>query len=206
MDFRSPCRRVLMRPARLNRPAIVLKPSTLLNLHQALRNRKYRLLFSLKRRGKPGPKGPSKELLKAVVRMKNHNPSRAVRESRCRSLWHSTSRSIRTLFGAFSPPTIDPNWTLAARPSGKPQSEANEQNRRATESSPLLLVVDQRVLTSWPFAFFPVWVEVRVFPSLDTTLRVVITSFPSFFATVSMVFALIRFNTIVSASGKPVTR
>lgn len=37
---------LLMRPARLIRSAIVLKPSTLLSLHQALRNRKYRLRFS----------------------------------------------------------------------------------------------------------------------------------------------------------------
>ena len=155
MDFRSPRRRVLMRPARLIRPAIVLKPSTLLILHQALRNRKYRLLFSLKRRGKPGPKGPSKELIEAVVQMKNHNPSWAVHESRCRSLWRSTSRSIRTLFGAFSPPTTDPNRTLAVRPSGKPQSKANEQNRRATESSPLLLLVDQRVLDLLAVCVFP---------------------------------------------------
>src|SRR5450759_2852131 len=50
---------LLIRPARLIRSAIVLKPSTLLNLHQVLRNRKYRLFFSSKRRGKPGPKGPN---------------------------------------------------------------------------------------------------------------------------------------------------
>jgi putative transposase len=47
---------LLIRPARLIRSAIVLKPSTLLSLHQTLRNRKYRLLFSSKRRGRPGPK------------------------------------------------------------------------------------------------------------------------------------------------------
>src|SRR3972149_1459663 len=46
---------LLIRPARLIRSAIVLKPSTLLSFHQALRNRKYRLLFSSKRSGKPGP-------------------------------------------------------------------------------------------------------------------------------------------------------
>src|SRR5207253_4066035 len=34
---------LLIRPARLIRSAIVLRPSTLLSLHQALRNRKYRL-------------------------------------------------------------------------------------------------------------------------------------------------------------------
>src|SRR5713226_3948006 len=57
---------LFIRPARLIRSAIVLKPSTLLSIHQALRNRKYRLLFSCKRKGKPGPKGPSKELIDAV--------------------------------------------------------------------------------------------------------------------------------------------
>ena len=60
-----------IRPARLIRSAIVLKPSTLLSLHHALENREYRLLFSSKRRGKPGPKGPSNELIKAVVEMKD---------------------------------------------------------------------------------------------------------------------------------------
>jgi len=66
---------LLIRPARLIRSAIVLKPSTLLSLHQALRNRKYQLLFSPKRRRKPGPKGPSRELIEAVVQTKQHNPT-----------------------------------------------------------------------------------------------------------------------------------
>jgi hypothetical protein len=66
---------LLLRPARLIRSAIVLKPSTLLNLHQALRNRKYRILFSSKHRGRPGPKGPSRELIEAVVQTKQRNPT-----------------------------------------------------------------------------------------------------------------------------------
>src|ERR1700730_4377922 len=41
---------LLMRPGRLIRSAIVLKPSTLLSLHRALTKRKYRLLFSPKGR------------------------------------------------------------------------------------------------------------------------------------------------------------
>ena len=40
-----------------------------------MRNRKYRLLFSSKYRGKPGPKGPNKELIEAVVQMKQRNPA-----------------------------------------------------------------------------------------------------------------------------------
>src|SRR6185503_14623929 len=66
---------LFIRPARLNRSAVVLKPSALLSLHQALRNRKYQLLFSPKRRRKPGPKGPSRELIEAVVQTKQHNPT-----------------------------------------------------------------------------------------------------------------------------------
>ena len=66
---------LLIRPARLIRSAIGLKPSTLLSLHQILRNRKYHLLFSSKRRGRPGPKGPSQELIEAVVQTKRRNPS-----------------------------------------------------------------------------------------------------------------------------------
>src|SRR4051812_19054559 len=41
---------LFMRPARILRSAIVLKPSTLLDLHSVLRKRKYRLLFSPERR------------------------------------------------------------------------------------------------------------------------------------------------------------
>jgi putative transposase len=64
---------LFMRPARILRSAIVLKPSTLLHLHHLLRKRKYQQLFSHKRL-QPGPKGPSKELIDAVVEMKRRNP------------------------------------------------------------------------------------------------------------------------------------
>ena len=66
---------VFMRPKRLIRSAIVFKPSTLLNLHHALIQRKYRRLFSSSRPTKPGPKGPSQEVIAAVVEMKQRNPS-----------------------------------------------------------------------------------------------------------------------------------
>src|SRR5262249_62393791 len=38
-----------------------IQPSTLLNFHRALVQRKYRLLFSPKCRAKPGPKGPNSD-------------------------------------------------------------------------------------------------------------------------------------------------
>ena len=65
----------LVRPTRLLRSAIALKPSTLLGLHKALSKQKYRMLFSPNRRRKPGPKGPSVELIHAVVEMKQRNPN-----------------------------------------------------------------------------------------------------------------------------------
>src|SRR5690348_12763010 len=64
---------LLMRPARVLRSGVVLKPSTLLNFHKMLIKRKYRLLFSPKRVRRPGPKGPTKELIDAVVEMKRRN-------------------------------------------------------------------------------------------------------------------------------------
>ena len=64
---------LFLKPARLLRSAIVLKPSTLLRLHGLLRKRKYRLLFSPQLRRRPGPKGPSQEVIDAVVAMKRRN-------------------------------------------------------------------------------------------------------------------------------------
>ena len=66
---------LLMRRGRLIRSAIVLRPSTVLRLHNALEKRKYRLLFSPKIRKKPGPKGPTQEVMAAVVEMKQRNPT-----------------------------------------------------------------------------------------------------------------------------------
>src|SRR5215472_356690 len=65
---------LLVRPTRLLRSAIVPKPSTLLAIHKAMSKQKYRMLFSSKRRRKPGPKGPSADLVHAVVEMKQRNP------------------------------------------------------------------------------------------------------------------------------------
>lgn len=63
-----------MRPTRLLRSAIVLKPSTIMAFHRALVKRKYRLLFTSKQRRKPGPKGPAPALIAAIVEMKHRNP------------------------------------------------------------------------------------------------------------------------------------
>ena len=61
-------------PKRLDRLAIVISPSTLHKLHAAMVRRKYRQLFSNKTKNKPGPKGPSQDVIAAVVEMKRRNP------------------------------------------------------------------------------------------------------------------------------------
>jgi transposase InsO family protein len=66
---------LFMRRARVLRNAIVLKPSTLLHFHSVLRKRKYRMLFASQGGHRPGPKGPNKDLIDAVVAMKRRNPN-----------------------------------------------------------------------------------------------------------------------------------
>jgi hypothetical protein len=64
---------LFIRPGRVLGSALVLKPSTLLHLHSMLRKRKYRILFSSRGRCRPGPKGPDKDLIDAVVAMKRRD-------------------------------------------------------------------------------------------------------------------------------------
>ena len=65
---------MFIKTTRVDRLAIVLSPATLFKFHDALKKRKYRRLFSSKRKGRPGPKGPSKAVIKAIVEMKRRNP------------------------------------------------------------------------------------------------------------------------------------
>ena len=66
---------LFMRGARIVPSAITLKPSTSLDLHAVLRKRKYRLLFSPRCGGRPGPKRTNQELIDAVGAMKQRNPT-----------------------------------------------------------------------------------------------------------------------------------
>jgi len=66
---------LFVRPRRVTKLAAILKPATLLRLHKALVDRKYRRLFSSAgTRRKPGPKGPTEEIVAAILEMKFHNP------------------------------------------------------------------------------------------------------------------------------------
>ena len=66
---------LFLSPGRIRKVAIGLRPSTLLTFHQARVRGKYRRLFSSSARPKkPGPKGPSESLIRAIVELKSRNP------------------------------------------------------------------------------------------------------------------------------------
>jgi len=66
---------LFIRPRRISKLSALLAAGTLLKFHKALVDRKYRLLFSSTGyRCKPGPKGPSAELIAAIVALKSRNP------------------------------------------------------------------------------------------------------------------------------------
>ncbi len=66
---------LFVNPRRIAKLGALVKLATLFKFHQALVDRKYRLLFSSSpHRRKPGPKGPSAELIAVIVEMKRCNP------------------------------------------------------------------------------------------------------------------------------------
>jgi putative transposase len=65
---------ILVSPQRILKVAVAIRPMTLLRFHRALVRRKYQWLFSAKTWRRPGPKGPSKELIAAVLEIKRLNP------------------------------------------------------------------------------------------------------------------------------------
>lgn len=67
-------RALFLSPRHIARSAIIIKPTTLLRFHSALKKRKYRQLYSPNGGRKPGPKGPSREVIDAIVEMKQRNP------------------------------------------------------------------------------------------------------------------------------------
>ena len=64
---------LFLSPHHIQRAAVILKPSTLLRFHEALKKRKYQLLYSSRKKGKPGPKGPFQELIEVIIELKMYN-------------------------------------------------------------------------------------------------------------------------------------
>ena len=64
----------IIKPKHLVKNAIIIKPSMLIKFHNALVKKKYSALFSNKSKRKPGPAGPSQEIINLVITMKRNNP------------------------------------------------------------------------------------------------------------------------------------
>jgi hypothetical protein len=65
---------LFMRPGRIRKAAVVIKPATLTKFRRALLSRNYQRLFSSRKHAKPGPKGPSEDLIRVIVELKQRNP------------------------------------------------------------------------------------------------------------------------------------
>ena len=66
---------LFIKPHRISKLSALVATGTLLKFHKALVDRKYRLLFSsTAHRHEPGPKGPSPDLIAAIVDLKTRNP------------------------------------------------------------------------------------------------------------------------------------
>ena len=107
-------------PQRQTKTSIVLRPSTFTRFHQALVRCKYRLLYTSRRRCRPGPKGPSAELIAAVVEMKRRNPrfgylkiAQQISHAFGVELNKDVVRRILQQYGGGSPPGNGPSWLTA---------------------------------------------------------------------------------------------
>jgi hypothetical protein len=64
---------LFMRPGRIRKAAVILKPATLTKFRRALLSRNYHRLFSSQKNRKPGPKGPSDDQVRVIVELKQRN-------------------------------------------------------------------------------------------------------------------------------------
>jgi hypothetical protein len=102
-------------PRRMPKLSAILKPATFFKFHKALVNRKYHLLFSSSSyRRKPGPKGPSAEVIAAIVERSGAIRVSAVCASPSRSLTPSPSNSTKMWFVELSVANSSSNcyWRL----------------------------------------------------------------------------------------------
>ena len=63
-----------LKRSRIERAAITVRPSTLFRIHAIFVQKKYRDLFSPQSRRKPGPKGPSPDVIQTILEFKRRNP------------------------------------------------------------------------------------------------------------------------------------
>ena len=64
---------LFMHPGRIRKVAVVLKPATFTKFRRTLLTRNYHRLFSSRTNAKPGPKGPSDDLVRVIVELTRRN-------------------------------------------------------------------------------------------------------------------------------------
>jgi transposase InsO family protein len=106
-------------PQRVAKLAAILKPATLLRFHKALVDRKYRRLFSSAGTPrKPGPKGPTEDLIRAIVELKSRNPGFGYQRI-AQQLSHAfgvqiekdvVRRVLLTHYRPYHPDRLGPSW------------------------------------------------------------------------------------------------
>jgi putative transposase len=108
---------LFVNPRRVAKLGALVKPATLFKFHRALVDRKYRLLFSSSPHPcKHGPKGPSPELIAAIVDMKRRNPCFGCRRI-AQQIAHAFGiESTRMSSAASSPNTTGQSQERMARP------------------------------------------------------------------------------------------
>jgi len=115
---------MLVSPQRMLKVAVAVRPATLLRFHGALVRRKYQWLFSAKTRRRPGPKGPSQELIAAILEIKRLNPRFGCPALPSRFRTPSTWKSTRTWCAGFWRTTLSQSREAKVRrgslPSLKP--------------------------------------------------------------------------------------
>jgi hypothetical protein len=77
-----------IKPSRLHKVALAFRTSTLLSFHRPGSVQVSAVVFA-KRRTKPGPKGPTVDLIRAIVEMKKRNPTWDAPRLPIRSTWLS---------------------------------------------------------------------------------------------------------------------
>ena len=130
---------LLVSPKRVRKIAVLTKPATLLCLHHALVKCKYHLLYSSRRPRRPGPKGPSSELIAAVVEMKRRNPRMG-----CRRIAEQISNAfgleinkdvVRRILIQHYRPAPAALALLGSRLSGRPRTDCGASTSSAVSQS-----------------------------------------------------------------------
>jgi hypothetical protein len=79
---------LFLNPRHILRAAVIIRPSTLLKFHNLLKQRKYRLLYSSAgSKRKPGPKGPSPELIQVIIEIQQRSPRIAQKINKASRSW-----------------------------------------------------------------------------------------------------------------------